>query len=855
MGTGKERARCMAKARGHMERARMHGGIAFGSAQLRGATAVTGFWLDGLRVEIETTVYKLKPLFKGGNNSVYAVRIANVDGDGVDVDAERMIRDARAAAISGRASDLSSGSVAVLIHDLLLLSNYPTKMAVDIASQIVERGGVWTGAYVVQLATAPLGIRDALIKGDYCNPDFRDNGVADALQRDLGALFATPDAHVTVSGTRVQEEGAAERASELAYELMQIDGEGYTPGRADEWRALLVRADRASAELCTGSDEHKMMLGAVQQSAAKLRAKLPGPRWIEDLVVRVLMQRLNKKTLDKKRDEYWAEVERTAALSADGLAPRTYTRLVMWEAWGGIYVRLGVVLERFEFSLDEVQMCPSLTRRMFVESDGESALVDLYARASGRMRCVDTKPGNVVVRLPRARHELRDAGEPRAHYRERIERMRPRLALIDVDPYFCGIPSKFQEARAAGVSTVADLDASLSAHTPGGEIADYGLPPLYVAAMSLLVHCTVAAAMGSPYGYPYVRIAAVLISRWAKVEALVIQDRQEGMMVPDGARVHSQLKHYTQYTPEAVMRRGDPDAPDTRAMSEVLEDVRSVIGRRLNSAATNVLRLCIGPPLADPLMYEYTALILGQTKKHLTALITGASSAAGVYKRVTELAKRATNLPQLQQSMQAIENEMRTGVVELRPECMLEQCDVHYNADDTIRGLGHVFPVMLDRPLLAQRRIQTPVHERAPRVSRHRNDVPLDELDVHGVAALLHETVRGRFGEAVADNVARAVERTLSHSALDGATLWERAKNRELATTLRRMHIENSVARHIEHEIDSMDPRAVPLRATDVVELGSHIENSEHEIGNMDARAVPPDVVELDFGITISSSP
>jgi hypothetical protein len=707
--------------------------------------------------------------------------------------------------MSGLASDLSRGSVAVLIHDLIQQAGHYESVAVDVASQIVERGDEWTGRFVVQLAQAGLGIREALLKGEYCNAD-----VADELQLTLGALFA-PDAHVAV--TRAHPE---ERASDVAYELMQLDGERYTPERELEWKALLGRADRV---LRAGPGEDQMMLGAVQDAAARLRAKLPGPRWIEDLVVRVLTRRVPKAELDEARDKYWEEVERAAELSDAGLAPRTYTRLVLWEP-DREHVRLGVVLERFEFSLDEVQMCPSLTRRMFVESDGEGALVDLYSRTGGRMRCVDTKPGNVVVRLPRGLHELgREEGETRVQYRERVERMRPRLALIDVDPHFCGKPSKYQEARPAGASTVADLDAALGAHTPGTEIANYGIPPLYVAAMSLLVHCTVAAAMGSPYGYPYVRIGDVLISRWAKVEALVIQDRHEGMMVPDGARVHSQLKHYTQDTPEAVRRRAHPDAPDTREMGEVLEDARHVIGRRLGAAATNVLRLCIGPPLADPVLYEYTALILGQTKC-LTALITGPTCPAGVYKRVTELAKRATDLPQLQQWMQAIEKELRAGLG-WRPECRRVRCEAHYNynnADDTqMRGLS--LPIMLDRPLLAQRRVETPVHERAERAPRHRNDVPLDELDVHGVAALLHETVRGRFGEAIADNVARAVERTLTHRALDGATLWARAQNGELTTTLRRMHIEDSVARHIDHEIGRMDPSAVPRRATDVVEL------------------------------------
>ena len=161
--------------------------------------------------------------------------------------------------------------------------------------------------------------------------------------------------------------------------------------------------------------------------------------WIEDLLVRMQIKSVHR----GDEEPYWREVAQSERLSDAGLAPRTHARLLLVR---GERVLPCVVLERFEYSLAEVQKCPALIRRMFVESDGESALVDLYARTSRLMRCIDTKPGNVVVRLPKPVSEVaRVIRERRGKLsREELgalrERMRPRLALIDVDPKYCGEP-------------------------------------------------------------------------------------------------------------------------------------------------------------------------------------------------------------------------------------------------------------------------------------------------------------------------------------------------------------------------------------------------------------------------------
>jgi hypothetical protein len=156
--------------------------------------------------------------------------------------------------------------------------------------------------------------------------------------------------------------------------------------------------------------------------------------WMDDLVVRI-----KKKPVDRGGDDkYWQEVEQTTMVSDAGLAPRTYARLLLTR---GTRVVPCVVLERFEYSLSEIQECPALMRRMFVEYDGESALVDLYTRTSRLMRCIDTKPGNVVVRFRVPKPEVDRSmilKRRRLSKEEAADRVMPRIALIDVDRKFCG---------------------------------------------------------------------------------------------------------------------------------------------------------------------------------------------------------------------------------------------------------------------------------------------------------------------------------------------------------------------------------------------------------------------------------
>ena len=699
---------------------------------LRAPSMHTGRLEDGMRMELDvelpgggtrTYTYKLRPLFVGGNNAVYAARVAKLDRL-VDVEAETLLRAARAKAKPGVARRLSKESVAVIVYDFLVTA-IPQYAALDVASAILE-GGKLTGETLCDLAETEDAIRIELQRGGYCRAQ-----VAGYLAEHLSDLFADEGARVPVAASK-------ERPPE-------------EPTRV----------------------------------------------WLDDLIVRMSIRSMARD--DRGVEAYWAEVKQSRRVSDAGLAPRVYARMLLTvddtAVGNGMRVHPCVVLERFECSLFDVQLCPSLTRRVFVESDGEASLVDLYARASGYMRCIDTKPGNVVVRLPKPMSALEVRGDTNAARRAARDRMLPQMALIDVDPLFCGEPSG-RKVRVAGASTVADLETALIAFLEqSGDDEDdtsesYGSSPLLSAAMSLLIHC----AVGADYiacGYPYIAITRVLLNWWEAIEKLVQLDEADDdshAMLPGRGRtrVIEQLRYYTK----------PPEGEHT------LEHVRGILTRALSLSnhATNVLALCSGqgsasadPPesaLVDPAMYEYTALLL-------------------LHDNVAqELRARLRNVTLLSELQYAVESLSKAGAFSgVRPECWLApsgSCDVHYHINDSAsvqRGLG--LPDIVDRPLLTRRQSNLivraavdPETARALRSARRDSDAAHARRGSAAVATLLYDLVVGNFGAAIAAGVARAV--------LDSPAEWsaERleslASDRDFAFELRRMmHFTNSVAGYI----------------------------------------------------------
>ncbi len=188
-------------------------------------------------------------------------------------------------------------------------------------------------------------------------------------------------------------------------------------------------------------------------------------------------------------------------------------RVVLTGAPHGQDLTFGTAIERYDCSLADVQLCPILMRQVFVEGNGESLLVDLYTRAGAMVRCIDTKPDNVVVRLPKGSSEQRSGLS---------------LALIDVDQTFCS------EAVAAPDRSAIMLALGSFLHQ-NGAFAPLAESALAVATMSILVHVTKAALdyilYERGFGFPYIEITNSLLSNWTTVTQILDNDNSYIYMV------------------------------------------------------------------------------------------------------------------------------------------------------------------------------------------------------------------------------------------------------------------------------------------------------------------------------------
>ncbi len=281
-------------------------------------------------------------------------------------------------------------------------------------------------------------------------------------------------------------------------------------------------------------------------------------------------------------------------LAEHGICPEIYMTLRIRSP----EVLRGTVIERLHYTLADIQRCPVLMRKMFVEADGESALVDLYARASQFVTCVDTKPDNVVVRLYDVEEmELeRDAKGRYIHEtKDAYRRRRPRVALIDVDAAHCNYVDAASTGPIGAVGCT-DLDWFLGRVDIEDVHGPHGLrEPMLAATLSLLIHVTVAAVGYCGFGLPYVRIAGILLDHWGVVAALVKADtalRDAKHRMAAKTTVLRQLAHYCA-NPES---KADPHCK-WAGLSEFLE-------RRLRAGPSRVLRLCTSGDLLYPGLYE-----------------------------------------------------------------------------------------------------------------------------------------------------------------------------------------------------------------------------------------------------------
>ena len=253
------------------------------------------------------------------------------------------------------------------------------------------------------------------------------------------------------------------------------------------------------------------------------------------------------------RADFEREVRFATAIGVRGIGPAIYATL-------DVGALRGIAMERFQYTLGDVATCPRLMRQAFVESDGETALVDLYVRSSALIRCVDTRPANVVVRFDPLR-----------------------LALIDVDPKFCleqaesGTPHPPSPAPFG----VGDLEKAL------GEPASGVYAQWNTAAMSLLVHCIDAAnpIHTGRFGFGYPLVAECLRKHMNTIWPLLVAD----------------WKH-TKY-PALIMVRQYYGR--LRGLDELTQEM---VEERLELAISlgRVIRLCRAPP--NGALYEEAVL-------------------------------------------------------------------------------------------------------------------------------------------------------------------------------------------------------------------------------------------------------
>ena len=209
------------------------------------------------------------------------------------------------------------------------------------------------------------------------------------------------------------------------------------------------------------------------------------------------------------RRAYHREIAVQRKLAKLRLSPRVFAVVHAGE-------RVGVFMERFDATLEDVLRVREHAQKVFGEHDGEGALIELMMRVSRVASCVDTKAANVVLRLAPVE-----------------------LAVIDVDPYFC---------RARRGSECADFAACVRLGAPASAVH---------AAVSLLILVLEAARIPRAAG-AFPRIVGALLGSWRVVERALRADERNGAQVS----AMDQIRHYTGIrTPAGVRRALDSMAP------------------------------------------------------------------------------------------------------------------------------------------------------------------------------------------------------------------------------------------------------------------------------------------------------
>ena len=291
------------------------------------------------------------------------------------------------------------------------------------------------------------------------------------------------------------------------------------------------------------------------------------------LVVRVS----TKPMTSDEQAMYYRELAVQRALAAESLSPEVFAVLHFVSADECSFAeepyaretQIGVCMVKYDCTLADVLASAERTARVFVEYDGEEALVALFANAASVATCVDTKAANVVVRL-----------EPTVAF-----------ALIDVDVYFCGVRQRPVPSK-PGVEW-------LRAELKRAESAPPSKPPLgALVAMSLLILCLDSARVASMGQLR--RIAAALLEHAPTVMRLVADDeiatvsssKQAYAWMGAGESVFRQLAHYT----------------PIKRLAEI--EARLALAAR-ETRGSRLLRICSSPPNAALLVAAMRARLDG----------------------------------------------------------------------------------------------------------------------------------------------------------------------------------------------------------------------------------------------------
>ena len=334
----------------------------------------------------------------------------------------------------------------------------------------------------------------------------------------------TPTPRVKRKSTdhEAQEQDALAQQAEQAIQAIQAIRSGsLTPVEGViEWHHDAPRrgekranGERATLHITRDGRTHEYKLAIVTSGGANYALSTSA----RDIMIR--LARYPVRPDENGLRDHEEEVKITRELADRGICPAIFLDIRIHEkGYGDVYP--ATAIERMDYSLSDVQKCPVLMRKMFVDADGESALVDLYAQASHVVRCTDTKASNVVV-------NLYDDDTP------------PRIALIDVDTVHCWRleppqhPEATEQLPPFGRDQVQQPPIeALRSYLSGVDMSADSIPltPMLTLTLSLLVHVTVAAgdyvANREEFGFPYPRITRVLIEHWGIVTELVREDHE-----------------------------------------------------------------------------------------------------------------------------------------------------------------------------------------------------------------------------------------------------------------------------------------------------------------------------------------